>query len=106
MDRRRCLLGAVLVYVALDLSVAAIPGAFVFEITECVEAVYRGWNPRTADPFALPSPSPESSLVTPRPREPRVHLRPVRETPRRHAPVPVRLRAATAAAARSSEDPH
>ena len=40
----RVLLGAFLVYVALDLSLPAMPGAFVFDVGDSVEGTHGGRN--------------------------------------------------------------
>ena len=42
MKRRRRLLLAILVYVTLDLSLAAMPGAFVFDAAQSVESPHSG----------------------------------------------------------------
>jgi hypothetical protein len=61
MACRRVLLGAILLYVALDLSLAAMPGAFVFEIADSVETT-AGGRP-TAKIVVVSAPPAGSSLI-------------------------------------------
>jgi hypothetical protein len=68
--KRRGLLLAVLVYVAFDLSLPAMPGAFVFEAGDSVEGA-QGGRPRLVTGHAiLPATSGHAPTLT----EPRVDL--------------------------------
>ena len=58
---RRALLVAVLVYVALDLSLPTMPGAFVFEPADSVESI--GGGRPTVRVVILPTPAAGSSLI-------------------------------------------
>jgi hypothetical protein len=58
---RRVLLVAILLYLALDLSLAAMPGAFVFEVADSVETT-AGGRP-TAKVVVVPAPPAGSSLI-------------------------------------------
>jgi hypothetical protein len=85
MKPSRALVLAVLVYVALDLSSPAIPGAFVFEAGESVESVARARTVSSmlpapvplADPSAVvpagleDEPQPASAVIAPAPAAPR-----------------------------------
>jgi hypothetical protein len=85
---RSCIL-AVLVYVALDLSLPAMPGAFVFEIDHTVESTQDSRARVTAQPDAAPRPQPLVAL--PRRTDPDAGWRrlavsrPARATPARAA---------------------
>jgi hypothetical protein len=61
--KRQVLVLAVLVYVSLDLSMAEMPGAFVFEPAESVESVH-GARARGAEPLVAIPASPSPSAVT------------------------------------------
>ena len=104
---RRYFVVLILLYVALDLSVPAVPGAFVFNAAESVETVQRNRSQdvtaavsepaigrdlsdaATAHLTRPPKPSRETHRLTPMP---------MRTTPARHA--------ATPDLAPASEDPH
>jgi hypothetical protein len=49
VKRRRRLLLAILVYITLDLSLAAMPGAFVFDAAQSVESPHSGRGRGTAE---------------------------------------------------------
>jgi len=51
---------AILIYVALDLSLPAMPGAFVFEAADSVESIGGGRIATRAVVFPAPAPSPVS----------------------------------------------
>jgi hypothetical protein len=97
---------AVIVYVALDLSIAAMPGAFVFDVNDSVESVHSGQGRIAAavvlapiDPFAV-----LAGMGT-------IAARPVRMTPafERPCPVPIGCRARATlsfASPASPADPH
>jgi hypothetical protein len=59
---RRLFLAALLAYVALELSLCEMPGAFVFDPAESVETVDSSRTRPTNKPVALPIPVPGSSL--------------------------------------------
>ena len=103
MNRRRGLLCAVLVYVALDLSLPGMPGAFVFAPEDSVEGL-QGARGRDAV-VALPS----HGVLASRPSRPRVENPVRRGTPRRgvasQGPVAHCLPRATLDPAPPSEDP-
>lgn len=56
MKRRRALICAVLIYVALDLSLPAMPGAFVFEAEDSVESIQANRGRGPVDVVLLPAP--------------------------------------------------
>ena len=60
---RPALLVAVLIYVALDLSLAGMPGAFVFDPAESVESAH-GARPRVPGPFVAVAATPRQSAIT------------------------------------------
>ena len=64
---RRLWLVALLGYVALDLSLPAMPGAFVFDPSGSVESVDGGRVRSTDKTVALLTPTPQSSLPARRP---------------------------------------
>jgi len=53
---------AILIYVALDLSLPAMPGAFVFEVADSVESIGGGRMATRAVVFLTPAPSPVSPI--------------------------------------------
>ena len=57
---------AILIYVALDLSLPAMPGAFVFEAADSVESI--GGGRLTAQIAAVPVPAGKSFPLASRPR--------------------------------------
>jgi hypothetical protein len=106
VKRSRGLLLGILVYVALDLSLPAMPGAFVFEPEDSVESIDVARGRHAAKVVVLPTPPRNSFLPSPsridfRPRRP-----PRREVALRERPLVNRLPRATCAPPRSSEDPH
>lgn len=95
---------AILLYVALDLCLPAMPGAFVFESAESVESarIARG-RPGTA----VTSPARDLSALSPRRLETRGRVAPVRTTSRVARPSPVsRALRATVDPPPASEEPH
>ena len=107
----RGVLLAVLVYVALDLSLPAMPGAFVFDAAGSVESA-QGGRARGAGALVTAPPSTGQTSAT----QPQVPARPprplvtsaaagARELPRL-ASRPPRGAADSAPAAATSEDPH
>lgn len=107
MTRHRALLFAILVYVTLDLSLAMMPGAFVFDPSDSIESVHVNRGRTAAELPVLPGPSPEGAV----PLKPRSELRDRLAAPpppverRDHAVVTV-LHRPPAEAAPASEDPH
>lgn len=67
MTYRPALLLATLVYIALDLSLPAMPGAFVFETADSVESVRSHRGRTDAEPAALPDVAREAHALS-RPR--------------------------------------
>ncbi len=106
MNPRRRLLLALLLYVTSDLSLPAMPGAFVFDAGDSVESVQARRDSSTAQPILLPAPSSESA-PTPAPAR-IIAAAPVPGTRRAapHATLARRRPGAAADAPRSSEDPH
>jgi hypothetical protein len=67
VTHRPALLLAILVYLALDLSLPAMPGAFVFEPADSVESVRTHRGRTDAEPAALPDVAREAHALS-RPR--------------------------------------
>jgi hypothetical protein len=105
MTCRRGLLVVILVYVALDLSLPTMPGAFVFEPADSVESI--GGGRPTARVVVLPVPAAGSSQIAPRLRSDLRHRLPPRSEvaplgrPPGHRPPRV-----IGDPSQSSEDPH
>jgi hypothetical protein len=101
----RVLLGAFLVYVALDLSLPAMPGAFVFDVGDSVEGTHGGRNRLVSSHAIAPAMAGQMPIVS----EPRVGL-PQRLPPSRVVRQSVSAEPALprAACARppASDDPH
>ena len=72
---RRGFLVAFLVYMALDLSLPAMPGAFVFDIAESVEGARMSRVRQTAELVVAPAP-PRFPAVLPEPSAPLLRPRP------------------------------
>jgi hypothetical protein len=103
---RRGLLIVILLYVALDLSLPAMPGAFVFDPVGSVEGASSGRPRLTADMTAEASPTPHSpALLAPRADVP--HRLPAPSRPLwLVSPGPSCLPRAVCALPAASEDPH
>jgi hypothetical protein len=102
MRCRRALLVAILVYVALDLSLPTLPGAFEFEPADSVDGI--GGGRAAALIVAL---APGSPLIVLPPRRDLRRPRPRRcEVAPGGCPVTQRLVRDTGDVARPSEDPH
>jgi hypothetical protein len=102
----RCcpLLFALLIYVTLDLSLPAMPGAFVFDPAGSVDGV-RGRL--SSEVIVFPAPAGESPLFSQQPRSDIRYRLPLRTEVVLHwRPVVNRLPRATAASPPPSEDPH
>jgi hypothetical protein len=106
MKYRRGLLLAILLYVTLDLSVPAMPGAFVFESADSLEVSSGRVGENKADAAVLPALARDSIVVS----QPLVDLRDRLTATSRDAllghPVLNRLPRATIDPAPPSEDPH
>ena len=106
MTRRRVLLVAILVYVSLDLSLAMMPGAFVFDPGDSVESLRVTRGSATPELAALPAPAPEGLVAV----KPGVEGTPRLATPARaechDRCVVTRLHRPPADVAPASEDPH
>jgi hypothetical protein len=104
---RRAALLALLVYVTLDLSLPAMPGAFVFEVDESVESVHGTRGRVAADVSAAPVRSHDAVVTAPLSVDPvgtsRVAAPVAPRPPRTAHRLP---RAALVAAASPLEDPH
>ena len=97
------MLCALLLYVTLDLSLPAMPGAFVFEAGDSVESVQASRSRHPAAILVLPAPAAARlPLVEPVPRV----VQPVAATSRPHRPVKRPPRAAIEPAPPSSDDAH
>lgn len=106
MRRRPALLLAILFYVTLDLSLATMPGAFVFDAVDSIESVQRIRGSGVADVGAAPAGAPDAVVGTPAPLElhPRTVAAPAPPPPR--PPVVVWRPRLLADAPAPSEDPH
>jgi hypothetical protein len=105
VTRRRRLLIAVLVYVGLDLSLPAMPGAFVFEAAHSVESAIGGRQVLRA--VVVPAPVASRVLACPVPSsEAGSRITTLREEPAPKRPVSRRLPRCVADPGRPSEDPH
>lgn len=106
MTRQRALLVAILVYVSLDLSLAMMPGAFVFEPGDSVESLHVRRGSPTPEFLAVPAPTREG-FVAVKPRGDIVDRRASPESFERHdRPVVTRLHRPPADVAPAPEDPH
>jgi hypothetical protein len=107
VTRRRALICAILVYVALDLSLPSMPGAFVFAPEDSVESIQANRGRGSVDVVLLPAPivnywfvlTPPRAEVTDRP------ARTVEVAPSARSVVH-RLPRATLELAPSVADPH
>jgi hypothetical protein len=69
---KRSLLFAILLYVTLDLSMAMMPGAFVFDVADSVESVQLSRGRAAAELVVVPAPVREANLQS----HPRMEIRP------------------------------
>ena len=105
MRHRPALLLAILVYVTLDLSLPAMPGAFVFDSSDSIEST-RTRLRAVGDAGVVPAPLPDG-VVSARPRmDARERLTPAESTPRGARPVVIWRSRALSDPAPPSEDPH
>jgi hypothetical protein len=106
MPRRRLLLVVVLVYLGLDLCLADMPGAFVFDADGSVDGISLVRAREATGIVAVPALSPESFLLR---RHPDHDVRP-RPASRNDHPAPrfagKRLPRATCTSSAPSEDSH
>lgn len=97
---------AILAYVTLDLSLPAMPGAFVFDAADSVESIQSSRGRAAADVAAMPTLAADSFAMS----RPRVGLRDRLTPARAGAPavrrVAGRLPRATLEPAPPSEEPH
>jgi hypothetical protein len=96
---------AILIYVALDLSLPAMPGAFVFEAADSVESIGGGRMATRAVVFPTPAPSPVSPISQLRAARPHRPL-PGSEVPQFGSPRAHCLPRAAGDPSEPSEDPH
>jgi hypothetical protein len=102
---RPALLLAILLYVALDLSLPAMPGAFVFDATDSVESTQT--RPRlSVETVLLPAPVKDALVPAPPPRDDRRRLASAARAERERRPVPIRRSRPLHDPAPPSEDPH
>ena len=96
---------AILVYVALDLSLPTMPGAFVFDAADSVESV--GGGRVAVRVVVLPAPAGNAVLPSSEPpSDSPLRLRACREGLPRRCPVARRLPRAACDPSHPSEDPH
>lgn len=106
MRHRWPLVLAILIYVTLDLSLAGMPGAFVFELGDSVESVQGARARAAADVVALPA---EAGGVAVPSRLPAADVRRLVQANRaepRPRPIRTRLFPVHVDPAPASEDPH
>lgn len=104
---RRVVLLALLVYVALDLSLPGMPGAFVLDPEHSVESVGAGRSRPTVKTIDLPAPATNAFVLLQQPlRDPNYRLRPNSDVVHPARPVPTRLPRSACVSPRRSEDPH
>jgi hypothetical protein len=106
VKRRPALLVAILVYVTLDLSLPAMPGAFVFEPGDSVESTQIGRGRASAESVALPAPARDTFVLFRLPLLIKNRLAPIRQAERRVRPVVSWRSWSSPASAPPSEDPH
>jgi hypothetical protein len=103
---RRVVLCAVLVYVTLDLSLPAMPGAFVFEPADSVESIQSTRGRGSVEVVVLPAAFLSAALIlTPR-AETQGRPAPTRETTPGIRVAPRHWPRATLSPASPSEEPH
>jgi hypothetical protein len=107
VSRRRGLLLVILIYVTLDLSLPAMPGAFVFDPAGSVESIDVARGRLTTKIVALPTPGQGSLVLSPQARgDLRRRLRPSIELALHQHPLPNCLPRASCTPPGLSEDPH
>ena len=100
------LLMAFLVYLALDLSVASMPGAFVFEPDDSVEGVQMSRIQEAAETLASPAPAPDPRALPARDITARSSSVPARSVRLVLSPMRTGTRSESWEVAPSAEDPH
>jgi hypothetical protein len=105
MRRRRGALPAVLLYVPLDLSVPATPGAFVFESADSLEISSHRVRENKADAPVLRAPARDPVVVSEPPVDPRERVAATSKVWVLGRPVLNRLARTTLDPAPPSEDP-
>lgn len=106
VTRRRALLGALLIYIALDLSLPAMPGAFVFELADSVESTQNNRARAVVELDVLPVLAFEASVLAQPSTEVKDWRRRPSQVERLLHPVISWLRRPPGDAALSSEDSH
>jgi len=101
---RRALIVALLVYVALDLSIPAMPGAFGFDPDDSVESVYQASARVAAEAVIPPAPGAAAFVLSQLP--PDSGRRPTGTGPGRERPRSRRRSATSDESPPPSEDPH
>lgn len=97
---------AILVYVSLDLSLAMMPGAFVFEPGDSVESLRVTRGSATPEIVALPVPTREGLVFVQPGGEIRARPAAPAGSERHGRPVVIRLHRPPADVVPASEDPH
>ena len=105
MKIRPALLLAILLYVALDLSLPAMPGAFVFDATDSVESTQTRTR-LSVETVWLPAPVRDAFVLSRLPRDDRPRLASAEWAERERRPAPIRRSRALHDPAPPSEDPH
>jgi hypothetical protein len=102
--RRRVMILALLVYVALDLSIPSMPGAFGVDPDDSVESLHQTRARATSEAVIPPASGGMASVLTEVP--PEAGRRPASPRPAPERSRPSRRSALTDEPARPSEDPH
>ncbi len=102
--RRRVMILALLVYVALDLSIPSMPGAFGVDPDDSVESLHQTRARATSEAVIPPASGGMASVMTEVP--PEAGRRPASPRPAPERPRPSRRSALTDEPARPSENPH
>jgi len=103
---RRALLLAILVYLTLDLSLPAMPGAFVFEPANSAEGTQVLRGRQAAEVVTLPFLTGHSSMPSPQRNELRHRLPPLSDSVHLARSAARSLPRAACASPSPSEDPH
>ncbi|HEY7654662.1 MAG TPA: hypothetical protein VIG07_17740 [Methylomirabilota bacterium] len=106
VKHRPALLLTILIYVTLDLSLPAMPGAFVFEAEDSVESIQISRARAVAEVVALPASAGGAVVRSPRRAETGDRLTPASQVERGGPPVTIWSRRAPVDPAPPSEDPH
>jgi hypothetical protein len=106
VTRRRALLVVILVYVSLDLSLAMMPGAFVFDAGDSVESLHVTRGPATPELVASPAATREDHVLVRPDGEVIARLAAPASAERHGRRVLIRLHRPPADVAPPSEDSH